>query len=66
MQPEQEELSPSHSPQSSNEASPPHSPAQSISTKQLPSQSKFSSAYSQSPSFPKLHASGSLQVSTSS
>ena len=35
---------PSHTPHSSIIASPPHTPVQSMSTKQLPSQSKFSSA----------------------
>ena len=40
-------LSPSQTPHSSIIASPPHSPVQSSSTEQLPSQSKFSSAYSQ-------------------
>ncbi len=34
---------PLHTPHSSSIATPPHSPAQSISTIQLPSQSKFSS-----------------------
>ena len=55
--------SPSHTPQSSTRASPPHSPAQSstasppqsplqsVSTMQSPLQSKFSSGYSQDPSF---------------
>ena len=35
--------SPPHTPRSSSTASPPHTPAQSVSTIQLPSQSKFSS-----------------------
>ena len=42
-------LSPSQTLHSSNEALPPHSPEQSISTIQLPAQSKFSGAYSQEP-----------------
>ena len=41
---------PAHTPQSSTMASPPQTPAQSISVIQLPSQSKFSSENSQSPS----------------
>ena len=45
-----EEPSPLHSPHSSATAEPPQSPAQSRSAVQLPSQSKFSAAYSQEPS----------------
>ena len=56
------ELEPPHTPQSSSTAVPlhvpsqssiaipPHTPSQSTSTKQLPSQSKFSSAYVHDPS----------------
>ena len=62
--------SPLHSPHSSTTASPPHTPEQSKSTKQLPSQSKFSCAYSQEPlsvvaKSSKLHAVESVQPKNS-
>ena len=67
----QEDPSPSHSPHSSTMVSPPHSPKQSTSTIQLPSQSKFSKAYSHEPSSTfasplKLHAESSVQPKISS
>ena len=58
---------PLHIPQLSATASPPQTPSQSTSTKQLPSQSKFSSEYSQEPlsavaESSKLHAEESRRV----
>ena len=52
-----DELSPLHTSQSSNTASPPHTPLQSKFDKQLPSQSKPSTAYVHVPS--SVFASGS-------
>ena len=62
--------SPPHSPHSSNSAEPAQSPAQSTSAVQLPSQSKFSSAYVHVPSSSvasalKLQANASVQPKTS-